>query len=250
MLPAGHVGHGIESAFLQQGERFGVAALGHRNEGVGRFVAVAPGERVQLLDEPGGGNFDAAFGVEAGEDGEGGKRAHGIVADAVVGVLDGVLEIVDNERLASSVGDDIGGNGAFSFIDAVAEDVAEGLQVFVGEGGKLLLHVARRAVLHEAMAAGEILLGLAGADGDLQLLHELVPGVDDGFGQMDGFVGGRGVVLEYGPAALEDADVENRRAGFVAADGFELGADDAIDGLHLLLHVALGTGEGVALLRF
>ena len=55
--------------------------------------------------------------------------------------------------------------------------------MLVGHFGKLQLQPTGRGVLHQAVAGGEILGRFAFTDGDLDLLHEKIPGVDDWLGQ-------------------------------------------------------------------
>ena len=151
----------------------------------------------------------------------------GVIAHARIGVLEGVLEIVDDIRLAGGVDQNVGGHGALGFIAGIAQHFTNLRQILVGQRRKHLLNGAGGAVRHQGMAMGEILGRGAAARGGLGGLQKPVVGAHDLLGQSH--VSLRRIAqIEMRSAALFNADVQNGLA-VIATHGFQMRFDHPRD---------------------
>lgn len=97
------------------------------------------------------------------------------------------------------------------------------------------------------MAAGEIFSGGPAADRFGKRIEE-TPVEGDDFGRQHHFAIGRLAQIEVGGAAFLDAYVEHH-AGAVAADGFEMGFDDAGQAVEGFFDGGFGAREGVTFVK-
>ena len=221
-------------------------AFGNADQGRGGVVPVAPDDRIQHLDKPGGLHPDFQLRILLRERCNRGQRPYRIGSNALVRVLHGVLEVIHHERLGRSVPNDVGGDGALLRVARAAQRLMEAVVILIDQRHELLLVGPGCGVGRECVATGEIFARLPGTGGLGERSKEgtVVPGDL----RRECYVAlRRQVEIEMRCPALFDAYVDNSLLSGTA-DGFDARGYDAWDRLDSIFDISLGSRQPVALL--